>query len=165
MRLRPARAADAATIAAIWNPQIRDTAVTFNSREKTAAGMAEEIVARQAAGHAFLVAEDAGGPAGFATYFQFRGGPGYARTMEHTVVLGPAARGRGMGRALVTALEDHARAAGAHSMIAGVSGENPAGVAFHERLGYARIALLPEVGWKFGRWMDLIVLQKVLEAR
>ena len=60
------------------------------------------------------------------------------------------------------AVEDHARMGGAHSMFAGVSGENPEGCAFHARLGYAEAAVLPQVGWKFGRWMDLVLMQKFL---
>ncbi len=162
MILRPAGAADAAAICAIWTLVIRDTAITFDSREKTAAAIADDIAARRAAAHGFLVAEEAGEILGFAAYGQFRSGPGYARTAEHSIILGPAAQGRGIGRELLLALEDHARAAGMHSMLAGVSGENPGGVAFHERLGYARVAVLPQVGWKFGRWLDLILLQKRL---
>ena len=162
MILRPAVAGDAGSIAEIWNPFIRDTAITFNSVEKSAQDIAADIAARSAAGHAFLVAEDWGVCLGFAAYGQFRAGPGYARTGENTIILGPGAQGRGVGRALMAALEDHARAANIHSMIAGVSAENPGGVAFHERLGYARVAVLPQVGWKFGRWLDLILLQKRL---
>jgi phosphinothricin acetyltransferase len=82
--------------------------------------------------------------------------------MEHTIQLAPEASGRGHGRALMTAVEDHARAGGAHSMFAGVSGENPEGRAFHARLGYVETAILPQVGWKFGRWMDLVLMQKIL---
>ncbi len=162
MRVRAATAADAAAIAAIWNGYIRDTAATFTSAEKTAGGLAGDIAARAAEGKAFLVAEDGGGVRGFATYFQFRGGPGYAHTMEHSVILSSEATGRGVGRALMRALEDHARGAGVHSLIAGVSGENPGAVAFHEALGYARVGTVPEAGFKFGRWMDLILLQKRL---
>ena len=162
IQLRAASPGDAAAICAFWNPQIRDTAVTFNPEEKTAKALARLIADRQAEGKAFMVAEEAGRVLGFATYFQFRGGPGYGRTMEHTVVLDPSAWGRGTGRALMRAIEEHARAAGMHSMIAGVSGENPAGIAFHAALGYAQIARLPQVGWKFDRWMDLVLMQKML---
>jgi len=159
--IRDATAADAPSIAAIWNPVIRDTAITFNSAEKTADEIATMICDRQAAGHGFLVADE-GGIKGFATYAQFRGGVGYARTMEHTILLAPAAQGRGLGLALMAALESHARAAGAISLFAGVSAENPAGRAFHARAGFAEVAILQRVGFKFGRTMDLVLMQKFL---
>ncbi len=160
--IRDARAGDGAAIAVFWNPLIEGTAVTFNPATKSPDEIDAMIAARQAAGHAFLVAEAAGTVAGFASYAQFRAGAGYARTMEHTIILAPAARGRGLGRALILALCDHARAAGVHSLIAGVSGENPAGRAFHAAAGFAEIAVLPQVGHKFGRHMDLILMQKIL---
>jgi phosphinothricin acetyltransferase len=62
----------------------------------------------------------------------------------------------------MAAAEDHARGAAMHSMIAGVAGENMGGAAFHAALGYRQIARLPEVGWKFGRWHDLVLMQKML---
>lgn len=162
MIIRLARCEDAEAIAAIWNPYIRDTATTFTTTEKAPAGIAGDIQLRLSEGKAFLVAESEAKVLGFATYFQFRSGPGYAHTMEHTVILSPEARGKGVGRALMKALEDHARKARVHSLVAGVSGENPNAIAFHERLGYERVALMPEAGRKFGRWMDLILLQKLL---
>lgn len=158
MTVRLATGLDADAVAAIWNHYIRETSVTFNALEKTA----DEVAALIATRPAFFVALDQGRVAGFATYDQFRGGVGYARTMEHTIQLAPGASGRGHGRALMRAVEDHARMGGAHSMFAGVSGENPEGRAFHARLGYAETAVLPAVGWKFGRWMDLVLMQKFL---
>lgn len=160
--IRPATAADCAAIAAIWNPVIRDTLVTFSTAEKTAEGLAASLSEKAAAGHGFFVAEAEGRVAGFATYGQFRAGPGYARTMEHSVILAPDGRGRGLGRALMAAVEAHAAAGGAHSMFAGVSGANPEGRAFHAALGYREAAVLPEVGFKFGRWLDLVLMQKIL---
>jgi phosphinothricin acetyltransferase len=162
MILRPADARDAATVAAIWNPVIRDTAATFTTQEKTTDGLTADFAARAAEGKLFLLAEEAGEVLGFATYFQFRNGPGYAHTMEHSIILSPAARGRGVGRALMGRLEDHARAGGVHSLWAGVSAENPPGVAFHRAIGFTEVARLPEVGHKFGRWMDLVLMQKIL---
>ena len=160
--IRDANAADAAGIAAVWNPVIRDTPFTFNAVEKSAEDVAAMIAARQGEGHPFLVAEAGGRLLGFASYAQFRGGVGYARTMEHTVILAPEAWGQGTGRALMAALERHARAAGVHSLIGGVSAENPAGRAFHARIGFAEVAVLPQVGHKFGRYMDLVLMQKIL---
>ena len=160
--IRAATQTDAPAIAAFWNPVIRDTATTFNPVEKTPDDLAAMIRDRQAAGHGFLVAERQGQVVGFASYAQFRGGVGYARTMEHTIILSPAAQGAGLGRALMAALEDHARTGGAHSLIAGVSAENPAGRAFHAAIGFAEIAILPQVGHKFGRYMDLVLMQKFL---
>lgn len=163
MILRRAEEADAAAIAEIWNHYIRDTAVTFTSAEKTPAGLAADIAARRAAG-LFVVAEAGGVPVGFATAFAFRNGPGYRRSLEHTVQLAPGARGRGTGRALMAALEQAARASGAHVLVAAVSGENAAGIAFHKAIGFAEVGRMPEVARKFGRWMDLVLLQKILEG-
>ncbi|MDG1280743.1 MAG: GNAT family N-acetyltransferase [Pseudorhodobacter sp.] len=160
--IRPALPADIPAILAIWNPIIRDTAVTFNPVEKTPQDLAQILSDKAAAGHGFLVAEYLGMVVGFGLYGQFRGGAGYAHTMEHTIVLSEMARGKGIGRALMTAVEDHARAGGAHSIFAGVSAENTLGHAFHLAMGYHEVARLSRVGFKFGRWMDLHLMQKML---
>ena len=159
MSLRPARREDAAAIAAIWNAVIDHTAITFTTERKSASGLVADIADR---GPAFQVAEESGRVLGFATYFPFRGGPGYAFTKEHSIQLVRDARGRGLGRALMAALEDAARAERVHSLWAGVSGENPDGVAFHSAMGFAEVARLPQVGRKFDRWMDLVLMQKFL---
>lgn len=167
MRIRPATPEDAAAIAALWNPWITGTAITFNPSPKTAEEVAQMIATRQAAGHGFEVAMDGGAGAedailGFVTFAQFRAGAGYARSLEHTIILAPQARGRGIGRALMTAAETRARAGGGHQMFAGISAENPEGRAFHAALGYALLATLPEAGWKFGRFIDLWLMVKRL---
>ena len=159
--IRRATPADAWAIAALWNPYIRESLVTFNAAEKSEAEVAAMIADRDAAGHATFVATDAG-LLGFTTYAQFRGGVGYATCMEHTVLLSPDARGQGIGSGLVSAVCDHARAAGAHQMIAGVSAANLDGVAFHARLGFAEIARIPDAGRKFDRFIDLVLMQKFL---
>jgi phosphinothricin acetyltransferase len=156
--IRPARPGDAAAIAAIWNRVIRDTAFTFTSAEKSVDTLAEAI----AAGAPWHVTEAAGAVRVFLTASQFRGGPGYAHTFEHSVHVAPAAQGAGHGRALMRAIEADLAARGAHSLLAGVAGENPGAMAFHAALGYRVVATLPEVGWKFGRWHDLVLMQKML---
>jgi len=162
MTIRAASNSDAEAICAIWNPVIRDSEITFNAILKTPADIAQMIADKTRAGHGFLVADGVDALQGFATYGQFRAGIGYTRTMEHTVVLPPDTRGKGIGRALMAAIEDHARTGGAHSIFAGVSSGNPAGVVFHERLGYVHAGTLRQVGWKFGRWYDLHLMQKML---
>ncbi len=160
--IRPAEPADAKALAALLNHWITATAVTFNPVPKSEDDILGMIAAKAAAGHAFLVADQDGQLLGQASYSQFRGGEGYRTCMEHSISLAPLAKGRGIGRALLQAIEDHARAQGAHQMIAGVSGENPEGRAFHERMGYRHIATIPEAGFKFGRFMDLVLMQKFL---
>ena len=160
--IREATAADAESVATLWNHFILETLVTFNSARKTVDEVASTITARRMSGHGFLVAENQGRLDGFATYGQFRSGVGYSRTMEHTILLDEAARGRGLGRVLMTAIEDHAHRSGVHSIFAGVSSGNPAGRAFHLAMGYAEVAVLREVGLKWDRWLDLHLMQKIL---
>jgi phosphinothricin acetyltransferase len=160
--IRPACAEDAPAIAALLNHWIVNTAITFNPVPKSAEEIATQIAAKAAAGHGYFVAVGEDGLVGQASYGQFRAGVGYATCMEHSISLAPDRRGSGIGRALMAAIEGHARGAGAHQMIAGVSGENPEGRAFHAKLGYEMIATIPEAGFKFGRFMDLWLMRKFL---
>lgn len=159
MRIRQARGADANEIAAITNAIIRDTHVTFTTDERSVDSIASDIEAR---GPAYLVAESNGQVLGFATYSQFRYGPGYAQCSEHTIQLAPEARGQGAGRALMTALEATARAQGMHVLVAGISSANPDAVSFHAALGFSEVGRMPEVGFKWGKRLDLVLMQKIL---
>lgn len=160
--IRAATPADIPEILAIWNPLIRDSMVTFNATEKTEADLAQTLKDKSASGLPFFVAETPDSIAGFATYGQFRAGIGYAKSFEHTIILAESARGKGIGRALMAAIETHARDAGGHVLFAGVSGGNPEGRDFHAALGYEMAAILPEVGYKFGRYWDLVLMRKFL---
>ncbi|MFN3955437.1 MAG: GNAT family N-acetyltransferase [Pararhodobacter sp.] len=160
--IRQAVAGDAGAIADIWNPIIRDTVVTFNPVEKSAPEIAALIAARATEGHPFLLAEEAGTILGFATYFQFRGGLGYARSMEHSINLAPPARGRGLGRALMAALEDHAGKRGMHMLIGAITASNAESLVFHRALGFVEVGRIPDAGWKFGRYHDLVLMHKRL---
>jgi L-amino acid N-acyltransferase len=155
--IRPAIPSDAPGIGLIWNAAIRDTTITFNSIEKTDA----DIISAIQSDNPFFV-WDTGQIMGFTTYFPFRAGIGYLYTVEHSILLHPDAQGQGIGRKLMSHVCDHARAADKHTLIAVVCGENDAGLAFHQALGFVRHATLPEVGYKFGRWLDAVFLQKRL---
>ena len=159
MIVRPASPEDARAIGRILNHYIRETTVSFKPHEYST----DEIEALIGTAKAIFVAEDRGAVVGYANYGQFRNGPGYARTMEHSILISPDTKKCGGGRLLMAAIEDHACTAGVGSLWAGVSGENPDGVAFHKRLGFEEIAILPAVGFKFGRWIDLTLLRKWLQ--
>ncbi|WP_170331663.1 GNAT family N-acetyltransferase [Ruegeria arenilitoris] len=159
MIIRPAQVSDAPSVAAITNAIIRDTLVTFTTDDRSVDAIAEDIKTR---GPAYLVAEKDGRILGFATYAAFRNGPGYAQCREHTIQLAPEARGQGAGRALISALEDTARTESVHVLIAGISSANPGAVAFHAALGYTQVGVMPEVGFKWGKRLDLVLMQKIL---
>ncbi len=160
--IRKARPDDAAAIAALLEPVVLDTTITFLSTPKTPADIQAEMASKEAAGHAMFVAEDNGAVLGMVGYGQFRGGNGYAHAYEHTIVLAPEARGKGLGSTLMQTVEDHARSSGGHTLWAGLSGENLRAKAFHARLGFETMAVLPEVGRKFDRWLDLVLMRKLL---
>ena len=156
--IRKATNSDAPIIQTLWNIAIRDTLITFNSTEKSE----EDVVKAIASYDAFLVAEVEGHVIGFAALFPFRSGVGYAHTKEHSIMLDPEERGRGMGRKLMAALEGEARKQDVHSLIAGISASNPDGEPFHAAIGFETIGRMREVGHKFGQWHDLILMQKHL---
>ncbi|MEM1432058.1 MAG: N-acetyltransferase family protein [Pseudomonadota bacterium] len=161
LSVRAATGADSAAICAIHNAVIAQSAITFTSVLRDEA----DVAARIAGGQPHWVLDAGGAVQGFATFSAFRAGPGYAHTFEHTIFVAPAAQGAGAGRALMAALEAGARAAGGHVLLAGLSGENAAGAAFHAALGFQEVARLAEVGWKLGRWHDLVLMQKFLSPR
>lgn len=165
MNLRDACPEDAAGIGAIWNPIIRDTAITFWPTERSADEIAALIRDRQAAGHAFIVFEGEGGAiGGFASYGQFRNGFGYGRSMEHTIHVAPSLRGKGAGRALMTGIEAHARSRSHRLMIGAVTGSNLTSIEFHRRMGYTEWGRIPAAGWKFDAFHDLVLMGKDLQA-
>lgn len=163
--LRDAVAGDAPAIAALLNRVIAETTISYRATPVTAGDRAEWIAARQAAGFAVLVAEVDGAIAGFAGYGPFREGDGYSLTVEHTIQVAEGFRGSGIGRVLMTALIARARQRGFHAMVGAVTGENAASCAFHARLGFRRVGSMPQVGHKFGRWLDLQLWQLVLDGR
>jgi len=159
MIIRAATSKDAAVIAEIWNEIIRDPAITFTTEEKTT-----ETILQMLEQQPVLVADGDDQLLGFATYGSFRSGPGYRHTAEVTIHLASQARGRGIGRKLLQSLLDQAGEDGIHVMVAGVSAKNPAAINFHQALGFTEVARMPEVGRKDGRWLDLVLMQKLLNT-
>lgn len=165
MIIRAAEHRDADDISKIWNVYIHDTSVTFTTAEKTPEIIATVLKDKEQTGLPFFVAEEDGKVLGFATFGPFRAGPGYVHTMEHSIMLIDAAKGHGTGRALMTAIEKYACRNNIHSLVAGISAENPNAIAFHHAIGFKKVGHVAQAGHKFGRWMDLILLQKMLDCR
>lgn len=117
------------------------------------------LAERRDGGYPVLVAEVDGAVAGYATYSQWRAPEGYQRTVEHSVYVVEAYRGRGVATTLMQALVARATDEGRHVMIAGICSTNTGSIALHERLGFTTVAVVPEVGRKFDRWLDLTLMR------
>ena len=155
LRIRMATVADAAAVAAIYNPYIATTCITFETAPVPMAEMAARIAEVLDAGLPWLLAEDATGEAGFAYASKWKGRCAYRFSVESTVYLDPARTGRGIGRMLYTRLLDETRARGMHAVIGGIALPNAASVALHERLGFRKVAHFEQVGFKQERWIDV----------
>lgn len=167
--IRAATPQDAPGILAILNPIILETTITFAPAPATQSDVTEGVRAHANRGDPYLVAVDHAQEeqgeemvVGFAKYGPFRAGEGYGRTAEITLHLAPHMRGKGLGPRLLKRLETHARAAGKHSLVAGISAENAAGLAFHRKSGFVQVGRIPQAGHKFGRFIDLVLMQKFL---
>lgn len=163
MSLRTAHLADIAALKSIMDQVISVSTSSFSTQKRSAEDWEELIVSRQEKGRAFYVAEVDGDVIGYASYDQFSpDNNGYRHTMEHSVFLSDAAQGQGLGRMLMLAIEEHARSAGHHSMIAKISGDNNGSIVFHEKLGFEVVGRLREAGHKFDAWLDVVLMQKML---
>lgn len=170
MHLRHARPEDAAAIAAIYNHAVEHTTAIWNDATVDADNRVAWMADRQRAGFPVRVAVDApegedGEVVGYATYGPWRTFDGYRHTVEHSVYVREDQRGRGLGRCLLEDLVESARDAGVHVMVAGVEAGNAGSIRLHEHLGFIETGRLPQVGCKFGRWLDLVLLQKTLDSR
>lgn len=153
--IRPARAADADALARIYNHYIRETIITFEEQPVDAAAMALRMDETAAASLPWLVAEAGGAVLGYAYASKWKGRCAYRYSVESTVYLDAAKTGRGLGTPLYRALIDALRGRSLHAVIGGIALPNEASVALHEKLGFRKVAQFPEVGYKFGRWIDV----------
>ena len=162
--IRDATETDLPGILAIYNEVIRTSTAVYTEQEATLQDRQAWFAARRGQGYPVLVAADpsTGAVLGYATFGDFRPWPGYRHTVEHSVHVRADARGRGLGRSLVEPLLARAALAGKHVIVAGIDAANPASIRLHERLGFEQAGRLREVGTKFGRWLDLLFMQRFL---
>jgi L-amino acid N-acyltransferase YncA len=162
MDIRNADEPDLPAILAITNDAILNTTSSWNVNPTTLEARRQWLADRRAAQLPVLVAVIDGTVAGFGSYGSFRAWDGYRLTVEHSIYVDPSFRRRGVGRQLLAALIDHATEAGMHAMMGVISADNEVSIMLHEQLGFATVGRLPEVGRKFDRWLDLVLMQRML---
>ncbi|WP_035830411.1 GNAT family N-acetyltransferase [Kaistia adipata] len=160
--IRPATEADIPAILAIYNDAVLNTAAIWNDDVVDLDNRLAWFAARQGQGYPVLVAVEGGDVLGYASYGDFRAFQGYRFTVENSIYVASAARGKGAGTALLGALVEHAAANGKHVMVAGIEAGNEVSIRLHARHGFVETARMPELGFKFGRYLDLVFLQKTL---
>ena len=163
MHIRNATEADLPVILAITNDAILHTTSSWNVKPTTLEARRQWLAERQAAGLPVLVSVIDGAVAGFGSYGSFRAWDGYALTVEHSIYVDGAFRRQGAGRALLAALIDYATEAGMHVMMGVISADNEVSIRLHAQFGFDVVGRLPEVGRKFDRWLDLVLMQKMLQ--
>jgi L-amino acid N-acyltransferase len=163
--IRDASAADMPGVLTIFNQVLMQTTAIYDQHPSTLKERLAWFESRRAGGFPVLVAELDSAVIGFASYGDWRARWGYRHTVEHSVHVDAAHRGRGVGRALVEVLLARARAAGMHVMIGGIDAENLGSIRFHRRLGFEQVGHYREVAHKFGRWLDLVSMQIFLDPQ
>jgi L-amino acid N-acyltransferase YncA len=162
MRTRIAEPRDAEATRAIYNLEVLESTVTFDLVPRS---LEEQVawIAEHSGGHPAIVAvDDNDEVAGFASLSPFRPRPAYAPTVEDSVYVDRSRRGQGIGELLLRDLLDLATDHGFHSVVARIVGGHDTSIALHAKCGFEQVGAEREVGRKFGRWLDVVLMQKML---
>lgn len=165
--LRAATAEDLPSILALYRHYVRNSVVTFDEKPPSLRSFRAQFEHTQKLGYPFVVAQSPGGDIlGYARVQLFRDKAAFRHTVESTIYLGPASTGRGLGRALLTELVDRCTRAGIREMIAVIADSGAeASLALHNTLGFVETGRMGKVGYKFGRWIGIVTMQKSLRRK
>jgi len=158
--IRPATPADLPAINEIYNHYVLHSTCTYQEEPSTAAER-EVWLAAHSPAHPVTVAEEGGRVVGWASLSPFHPRSAYRRTVENSVYVRHDCQGHGIGSALLADSIDRAKALGHHTIIAGIDREQATSIALHRKFGFEQVAHLREVGFKFGRWLDVVYMQKM----
>lgn len=165
MSIRYAVKEDCAAIAAIYNHAVINTAAIWNDQTVDADNRIAWFEARALLGYPVIVSEEDGVVTGYASFGDWRAFDGFRHTVEHSVYVHPDHQGKGLGLALMVRLIEEARRIGKHVMVAGIEAQNQGSIHLHQKLGFTISGQMPQVGTKFGRWLDLTFMQLQLDNR
>ncbi|MGB6007423.1 N-acetyltransferase family protein [Castellaniella sp.] len=155
----------ATAILDIFNEAILNSTALYDYAPRAPESMGPWFAAKEKGGFPVIGIEDASGALlAFGSYGTFRAWPAYKYTVEHSVYVHPDHRGRGLGREILQALIAAARDRGVHALVGGIDAANAGSIALHKRLGFSHVGTLPQVGFKFGRWLDLSFYQLLLDV-
>lgn len=162
MEVRPARMDDAEAIREIYNREVTRSTVTFDLVPRTLQEQ-HAWLAEHAGAHPAVVAVDAEGRVvGFGSLSPYRSRPAYATSVEDSVYVDESARGQGVGRLLLAELARLAQMHGFHTVMARIVGGHDASIALHKACGFEIVGVEKEIGRKFGRWLDVVLMQRLL---
>lgn len=162
--IRTASEADLPALLAIYNQIILHTTAVYTYEPQTMEARKAWYADKLKAGYPVFVAEEEGRVVGFSSYGPFRAWPAYKYTIENSVYVTEDQRGKGIGKLLVRPLIESARAQGFHAIIAGIDASNDSSIRLHAAFGFLEVAHFRQVGYKFGRWLDLKFLELLLET-
>ncbi len=163
MLLRPATVDDAEAIRAIYNVEVQTSTVTFDLTPRTIEEQRAWIVDRSGA-HVVIVATDGADVIGFGSLSPYRSRPAYSTTVEDSVYVHQDHQGEGVGRDVLAELVRRAEVHGFHAVMARIVGGHAASIGLHSSQGFHVVGREREVGRKFGRWLDVVVMERLLGA-
>lgn len=163
MLIRDALETDLPALRDIFNDAVLNTTAIWMDNVVDLANRQAWFAARAQQGYPILVAESPTGEVvGYASFGDWRPFDGFCHTVEHSVYIRADQRGKGLGPQLLTALIERAKSCDKHVMVAAIESGNAASIGLHQRLGFAITGQMPQVGRKFGRWLDLTFMQLIL---
>lgn len=160
--IKQATEADIPALLEIYNHVIVNTTAVYDYEPHTLAMRQQWFATKQQQGFPVFVAEENGEVLGFSSIGPFRAWAAYKHTVENSIYVAAAARGRGIAKLLMPPLIEAARQLKLHTMVAGIDASNEASIALHKKFGFTEVAHFKEVGYKFNRWLDLKFLQLIL---